>query len=57
MIASRLDGPRLRKGLSPHLNPMESGPRNNFSAQNPNQTKRFMIFDPKNGVGSIFRHF
>ena len=38
----------------PHTNPMESGPRNTFSAQNrKKKTKRFMIFDPKKG-GSFF---
>ena len=37
----------------PHTNPMEWGPRNAFSAQNPKKTKIFMIFDPKKG-GVIF---
>ena len=40
----------------PHTNPMESGPGNTFSAQNPKKTKRFMIFDPKKG-GVIFSTF
>ena len=33
----------------PHINPMESGPGNTFSAQNRKKTKRFVIFDPKKG--------
>ena len=37
----------------PHTNPMELGPENTFSAQNPKNPKRFMIFNTEKR-GSFF---